>query len=62
MISLSDEKVEWDIRSGMMMLEPRRSVPDGWRVMIVPSIVTAGPPAETVVPAMENAEGLGVKV
>lgn len=28
--------------------------------MTVPSTVTAGPPAEIVVPAMEKAEGLGV--
>lgn len=60
-ISDEDEKVAWGVRSGMV-LEPRSSVPDGWRVMIVPSSVTAGPPAERVVPAMENAEGLGVNV
>ena len=29
---------------------------------MVPSIVTAGPPAETMLAAMENAEGLGVNV
>lgn len=60
-ISDEDEKVAWGVRSGIV-LEPRSSVPDGWRVMIVPSSVTAGPPAEIVVPAMENAEGLGVNV
>ena len=30
--------------------------------MAVPPIVTAGPPAETTVPAIEKAEGFGVKV
>lgn len=28
----------------------------------MPSTVTAGPPAEMVVPAMEKADGFGVKV
>lgn len=58
-------KVAWGgvEESGMMMvLEPRSRVPEGWRVRIVPFTVAAGPPAEMVVPAMGNAEGLGVNV
>ena len=38
------------------------SAPDGPRLMILPVTVTAGPPAEIVVPAVEKAEGLWVKV
>ena len=38
------------------------SAPDCPRLMAVPSIVTAGPPAESMVPAMGNAEGFGVNV
>lgn len=44
------------------MLDPTINVPEGRRLMIVPVMVTAGPPAEIVVPAMEKAEGLGVKI
>lgn len=44
------------------MLEPITKVPDGLRRTIVPSIVAAGPSAEIVVPAIENAVGFGVNV
>ena len=47
----SDESVARGVESGIA-LEPRSKVPDGWRVMIVPLTVIAGPPAEMVVPAM----------
>lgn len=43
------------------MLEPISRVLEGWRVMMVPFIVAAGPPAEMMVLAMGKAEGLGVK-
>ena len=46
-------------KSGIV-LDPTTKVPEGWRLMTVPPTVTAGPPAEMVVPAMENAAGLGV--
>ena len=36
--------------------------PDGSRLIAVPPTVTAGPPAETILPAIEKAEGFGVKV
>ena len=36
--------------------------PEVSRLMIVPSTVIAGSPAETTVPAIENAVGFGVKV
>lgn len=41
---------------------PTTRVPEGWRLMMVPARVIAAPPAEMVVPSMEKAEGLGVKV
>ena len=41
---------------------PIANAPDLSRLMAVPATVTAGPPAETIVPATEKAEGLGVKV
>lgn len=52
------------------LLEGRRSMvelpianePDGPRLIAVPSTIIAGPPAEMTVPAMEKAEGFGVKV
>ena len=41
---------------------PIASAPDRSRLMVVPSTVIAGPPAEIMLSAMENAEGFGVKV
>ena len=38
------------------------NAPDGPRLMIFPSIATPGLPAEMVVPAIENDEGLGLKL
>lgn len=52
----------WGDGSSRMVLVPRRRVPEGRRRMIVPLIVAAGPPAETIVPAMAKAEGLGVNL
>ena len=50
-------------RVGRLIIElPIASNPDGPRLMIVLSIVVAGPPAEMVVLIIGNAEGLGVKV
>lgn len=50
-----------DVKSGVV-LEPMTRLPDGPRLTIVPSMVAAGPSAEIVVPAMENAEGFGVNI
>ena len=44
------------IKSGIVR-EPMSRIPGGWRLMIVPSTVAAGPPTETVVPAMAKTEG-----
>lgn len=60
-MSISDEGVVCGVESGIV-LDPTRRVPEGWRLMIVPFTVAAGPPAEMVVPAMEKTEGLGVNV
>lgn len=45
-----------------MVLLPMASAPDRPRLMMVPSIVAAGPPAEMMVLAMGKAEGFGVNV
>ena len=45
-----------------IVLDPRINVPEGWRLMMVPATVMAGPPAYMIVPAMENAEGFGVNI
>ena len=44
------------------VLEPMTKVPEGWREMRVPVIRGGGLDAEMVVPAIDNAEGFGVKV
>ena len=44
------------------MLEPMITVPECSRLITVPSMIAAGPPAEIVVPAMEKAKGFGVNV
>ena len=44
-----------------MVLLPIFRRPEGPKLTIVPSTVAPGPPAEIVVPSMENAVGLGVK-
>ena len=49
------------VKSGIV-LEPMSKIPDGWRLMTVPSRLAAGPPTETIVPAMAKAEGSGVNV
>ena len=41
-------------------LLPMINTPEGSRLTTVPSTVTAGPPAETAVPAIGKAEGFGV--
>ena len=43
-----------------IMLPPMFKMPDGPRLIDVPSTVTPGPPAEMVVPSIEKAVGLGV--
>lgn len=45
-----------------IVLDPTIKMPEGLRLVLVPATVMAGPPAQIVVPAMENAVGLGVKV
>ena len=45
-----------------MVLLPISSAPFEPRLTMVPLIVTAGPSAEIVVPAIEKAEGFGLKV
>ena len=45
-----------------MVVLPISNPPCRPRLTIVPPIVTAGPSAKMVVPAMEKAEGFGVKV
>lgn len=45
-----------------IVILPIATAPDWSRLRLVPLIVTAGPPAEMVVPATEKAEGFGVKV
>ena len=44
------------------MLDPIIKVPEGSRLMIVPAMVTAEPPAEMTVPAMEKLVGFGVNI
>ena len=44
-----------------MVLLPIFRRPEGPKLTVVPSTITPGPPAEIVVPSMENAVGLGVK-
>ena len=44
------------------MLDTTSKVPDGLRLTVVPLMTAAGPPAEITVPAMVNAEGLGVNL
>ena len=48
-------------RPRMMVLLPILKRPEGPKLTIVPSIVAPGPPAEIVVPSIENTVGLGVK-
>ena len=51
------------VRLGRSTVEPPiANAPDGPRLIVVPSTVTAGPSTEIVVPAMEKADGFGVKV
>ena len=45
-----------------MVLVPMIKCPEGPRLTGVPEIVSSGPPAERMVEAMENAEGLAVMV
>ena len=51
----------WVGKSGIV-LEPMSRVPEGRRLMMVPFMVAAGPPAEMMVLAMGKAEGFGVNV
>ena len=44
-----------------ILLLPISKKPEGPKLTTVPSTVAPGPPAEIVVPKMENAVGLGVK-
>ena len=53
---------DWDVIDIEIVLEPMTKVPEGWREMRVLFMVAAVPPAEIVVPAIENAEGFGVNV
>ena len=43
------------------MLLPTSKTPDASKLIGVPEIVTPGPPAEMVVPSIENALGFAVK-
>ena len=43
------------------MLPPTSNTPDASKLIGVPEIVTPGPPAEMVVPSIENAVGFAVK-
>ena len=49
-------------RRRLMIELSMANTPDGPRPTAVPLIVTAGPPADMVVPAMGNAEGFAVKI
>ena len=44
-----------------MLLVPMTNIPPGSKLTGVPEIVTPGPPADIVVPSMENAVGFAVK-
>lgn len=48
--------------SSEIMLLPISRIPEAPKLTTVPSTVTPGPPAEIVVPSIEKAVGLGVKV
>lgn len=45
-----------------VLLPTTNPAPEGCRLTNVPATETPGPPAEMVVPAIANAEGLGVKI
>ena len=45
----------------IVVLVPMTRLPEGPKLTDVPNVVTPGPPAERVVPAIENAIGCGVK-
>lgn len=45
----------------IVLLPSTNPAPEGCSVISVPAMVTPGPPAEMVVPAIENAVGFGVK-
>lgn len=52
----SDGNVGWGMVESRIVLDPIIKVPEGWTLMTVPCTVTAGPPAEMVVPAIVTAE------
>ena len=47
--------------ANVMVLLPTSKRPDACKATGIPEIVTPGPPAEMVVPSMENAVGFAVK-
>lgn len=51
-----------DVVPIVTVLEPMTNTPDGPRLIGVPEIVTPFPPGNIVVPAIEKAVGLAVKV
>lgn len=62
-ISISDDgNVDEGVVKSEIVLEPMSKIPDGCRLMTVPSTVAVDPPAERKVLAMGNAEGFGVKI
>ncbi len=50
------------VGNASVLLPITSPAPEGCKLTNVPATVTPGPPAEMVVPAIENAEGLGVKI
>ena len=58
----NDRNVGGGVVESGIVLEPMSKIPDGWRLITVPSTVAADPPAEMMVLAIGNAEGFGVKV
>lgn len=59
----SDGNVGWGMPlNSAIVLDPTIKVPEGWTLMTVPWTVTAGPPAEMVVPAIVRAEESGLSV
>ena len=55
-------KTDCVVCESVVVLLPIISLPDGPRLIEVPSIVNPAPPAESVVPSIEKAEGLAVNV
>ena len=50
------------VAESVTVLLPTSNTPDASKLIGVPKTVTPGPPAEMVVPSIENAVGFAVKV